>query len=354
MSSLALLKTLDRPLGALLEPFARGGALLGGGKKSSFREDTLILRPGGLGDLVCCHLALEYLGQNPRDFFWLVERRSAPWARSHALPHLCYDRDLRAVLATFGGRWPRVINTEQFFGLAQTMALFCRAPGGQVFSFATNRGSRTSDATVPYSQNREHESLLFAHLFGRALAISSPTAVPEIPRRAPSAGHGLMALGGGGAPSRSFPPEFWISLARAYGGGLPLVLSGGRGEGTLLEVLRTAMPGARVLPPSFEAFEETVQRAERVITVDSGAVHVASYHGVPTVAVFSSGQERKWAPLGAGSVILTNPGAPCRPCALWGQIPPCPHGFVCQEITLPEGSPKTEAQEEALRAEPEP
>ncbi len=337
MSLQALLKALDRPLGALLGPLARGGARWGGGKKSPFREDPLILRPGGLGDLVCCHLALEYLGQNPRDFFWLVERRSAPWARSHALPHLCYDRDLRTILATFGGRWPRVIDTEQFFGLAQAMALFCRAPGGTLFSFEGNRRSRDSDVTVPYSQNREHESLLFARLFGRALGIAAPPEAPkEIPRRSPGAGYGLLALGGGLAPSRNFPPSFWLSLARAYGGGLPLVISGGRGEGALLEALGAAIPGARILPPSFEAFEEAVRSAERVITVDSGAVHVASYHGVPTVAVFSSGQERKWAPLGAGSVTLTNPGASCRPCALWGQVPLCPHGLVCRDIPLPQ------------------
>ncbi len=336
MSLAALLKALDRPLGALLGPFARGGARMRSGKGAPSREAPLILRPGGLGDLVCCHLALEYLGQNPRDFFWLVERRSAPWARSHALPHLCYDRDLRAILATFGGRWPRVIDTEQFFGLAQAMALFCRAPGGTVFSFEGNRRSRDSDVTVPYSQNRDHESLLFARLFGRALGIAPPDAPKEIPRRSPGAGYGLLALGGGLAPSRNFPLSFWLSLGRAYGGGLPLVISGGRGEGALLKALGAAIPGARILPPSFEAFEEAVRSAERVITVDSGAVHVASYHGVPTVAVFSSGQERKWAPLGAGSVVLTNPGAPCRPCALWGQVPPCPHGLVCRDISLPQ------------------
>jgi len=229
-----------------------------------------------------------------------------------------------------------VIDTEQFFGLAQAMALFCRAPGGTVFSFEGNRRSRDSDVTVPYSQNRDHESLLFARLFGRALGIAPPDAPKEIPRRSPGAGYGLLALGGGLAPSRNFPLSFWLSLGRAYGGGLPLVISGGRGEGALLKALGAAIPGARILPPSFEAFEEAVRSAERVITVDSGAVHVASYHGVPTVAVFSSGQERKWAPLGAGSVTLTNPGASCRPCALWGQVPPCPHGLVCRDIPLPQ------------------
>ena len=331
MNPLSLLKTLDRPLAALLELPARGGSLLGRWRKP-LRRETLILRPGGLGDLVCCHLALEYLGQNPGDFFWLVERRSAPWARNHALPHLCYDRDARALLTTFGGTWPLVVNTEQFFGLAQIMALFCRAPGGRVLSFASNRASRSSDATEPYSQNREHESLLLARLFSRALEVPPPATVPERPRRCPSAGYVLVALGGGISPSRSFSPEFWRSFVGAHGGDFPLVLSGGASEKELVEALHAALPRARLLPHSFEAFEEAVRSAERVLTVDSGAVHVASYHGVPTVACFTSGQEKKWAPLGQGSLLLTNPAATCRPCTLWGQTPPCPHGFVCKEL----------------------
>ena len=80
-------------------------------------EKPLVVRPGGLGDLVCADIALQELGRDARDFLWLIEMRSQPWAAYRGLPHLCYDVGFATTLARTVGRHALVIDSEQLFGL---------------------------------------------------------------------------------------------------------------------------------------------------------------------------------------------------------------------------------------------
>jgi ADP-heptose:LPS heptosyltransferase len=77
-----------------------------------------------------------------------------------------------------------------------------------------------------------------------------------------------------------------------------------------------------------------IQRAEEVLTVDGGFLHIASYYGVPVTGLFTSGRDRKWAALGQGSRTLLREGLDCRPCVWFGQAPRCEHGFACKEISF--------------------
>jgi ADP-heptose:LPS heptosyltransferase len=80
----------------------------------------------------------------------------------------------------------------------------------------------------------------------------------------------------------------------------------------------------------FSALCERLAAAEALFTMDGGMVHVASYYGVPTTAVFTSGRARKWAPLAAGSATVRRADLDCQPCTLFGQTPPCPRGHACK------------------------
>src|SRR5437667_394871 len=77
----------------------------------------LILRPGGMGDLILLCVAAEELGIDKRDFRWVIETRSAPWARHLGLDHVCYDEALLGTHWRAAGRYPLVINTEQRFDI---------------------------------------------------------------------------------------------------------------------------------------------------------------------------------------------------------------------------------------------
>jgi hypothetical protein len=82
----SLLKSLDRVCG----PVACWiGSLLPRGAARA--EKALVVRPGGMGDLIGADIALEELGRDARDFLWLIEERSRPWAEYRGLPFLCYD-----------------------------------------------------------------------------------------------------------------------------------------------------------------------------------------------------------------------------------------------------------------------
>ena len=121
------LKRFDRLLWPLAACLAAIGRRLPGRGEPAGR--VLIVRPGGLGDLVLCCIACEMLGRDPREFVWLIEKRTEPWARHLGLDYACYDRIDRRSLG-LRARFPLVINSEQRFGLAQATALLALAPGG--------------------------------------------------------------------------------------------------------------------------------------------------------------------------------------------------------------------------------
>jgi len=53
---------------------------------------------------------------------------------------------------------------------------------------------------------------------------------------------------------------------------------------------------------------------------------------VPTMAIYTSGREQKWRPLALSSASLKRSDLACQPCALFGQVPPCPNHYACKEI----------------------
>jgi ADP-heptose:LPS heptosyltransferase len=83
---------------------------------------------------------------------------------------------------------------------------------------------------------------------------------------------------------------------------------------------------------SFEEMCEKIARSEEVFTMDSGSVHIASFFGVPSFVLFSSGRDHKWRPLGDGSRILRRQGLLCQPCTKFGVVPPCPNRYACLKL----------------------
>lgn len=61
-------------------------------RRRSTTDQLLVVRPGGMGDLILAQLAVEQLGLDQPAVRWLIESRSAAWARHLGLDHLAYDR----------------------------------------------------------------------------------------------------------------------------------------------------------------------------------------------------------------------------------------------------------------------
>ena len=69
------LKKMDGALWPAAVAVAKAGAFLLRARRQDPRP--LILRPGGMGDLILLCVATEELGCDPRRFFWVIERRSS-------------------------------------------------------------------------------------------------------------------------------------------------------------------------------------------------------------------------------------------------------------------------------------
>ena len=326
----SFLKGLD----AVLYP---GGCLLASVLPKPGRElsgKPLILRPGGLGDLICADIALQELSRDARDFIWLIESRSKPWAVYRGLPHLCYDENPLKSLDQVRGRYSLVMNTEQFFGLAEAYALAARAKGGRLVSFASDRGSSWSDVAIDYDWRDRHETLEFARLFAAALGLPEPSG-PRLlrPRIEPPSAPPLVLIAGRQSPSRRLSLDAWTALLTKWHDQRPFLIAAAPEDAEFAGQLACRFDGlASRFTGSFDELCGQIARSEEIFTMDGGAVHIASYFGVPTLALFTSGRDRKWHPLGEGSRVLRRHDLACQPCTKFGQVPPCPYGYACLKL----------------------
>jgi len=301
---------------------------------SGKNDEKLVVRPGGLGDFICADIALQELALDARDFTWLIERRSQPWARFRGLPHLCYDENPLETLAQLRDRYSLVINTEQLFGLAGACALLSRSNEGRVVSFDTNRASEWSDAAVDYDWRDRHETVEFARLFADALDLPEPTAMrlPR-PRLYPPSAPPLVAIAGRQSPSRRLSLDAWTALVSKWHAKRAFLVAAAPEDAEFAAQLSSRFEGlATRFTGGFEELCEQIARSEEIFTMDGGAVHIASYFGVSTFALFTSGRDRKWHPLGEGSRILRRHDLKCQPCTKFGQVPPCPYGYACLKL----------------------
>jgi hypothetical protein len=321
-----LLKRVD----AVVAPVAGPVATAVRPRRHATTDRLLVVRPGGMGDLILAQLAAEQLGLDTQAVRWLIESRSAAWARHLGLDHMAYDTSPLSVVADIAGRYQRVVNTEQRFGLSMAAALWARARPGRLTAFATNRVARQADALVSYDWNRAHELDEFGRLLATATGRSWPGRRP-VTRRKDSDGTWVVSLGGTHSASRALSVDDWRRFLRSVAGDRPLVLTAGPLEDDLASALVAALDGqADRFRGSFDDVIERIATAERLVAVDGGTVHIASYYGVPTDALFTAGRSSKWSPLAPGSIVHRRDDLHCQPCTIFGQVPPCPYNFRCR------------------------
>jgi ADP-heptose:LPS heptosyltransferase len=333
----ALLKKLDR----FLAPTA---CLLAGFTPKAMRAPaglTLIIRPGGMGDLICADMALQAIGTDSRKVHWLIESRSRAWARYRSLPHLCYDRQPVTTARKVFANYDRVINTEQRFGLSQAYGLWAKARSARLASFETNRGASWANLKVPYDWKEAHEVHEFARLFSAAMnGDEAGFADFSRPRLEPASAPPLVLIAGRQNRSRALPLETWEMLIAKWHGQRKFLVAASPEDAAFADQLVERFGGlAARFTGSFEAMCGQIARAEELFTMDGGGVHIASYFGVPVFTIFTSGRDHKWAPISAGSRVLRRHDLPCQPCTKFGQVPPCPNHYACQDLQDVEATP---------------
>lgn len=297
----------------------------------TYDDRPVIIRPGGLGDLVVATAALENLGLRPSDFDWIIETRSAHWAEHLGLTYRCYDD--RSIVD--GLRWTGsktcCVNTEQRYGLAGAFGRLLLASAGEQWGFSTNRAASTFAHVIEYEPVGMHELHAFQRLLGRAFKRSGAPAVARA-RVEPAHDHTVVALAGSGHPSREWNANDWVQFIQRFVSSGSITLTAAPKDRALGKDIAERLGDICELHTGeWDQLCSTVRSARRVLTVDGGMVHVASYYGVPVDAIFTSSSDAKWRPWSSNSRIIKRTDIPCQPCNRFGTVPPCPWNLRCKD-----------------------
>jgi heptosyltransferase-2 len=133
-------------------------------------------------------------------------------------------------------------------------------------------------------------------------------------------------------PAKCWPLERFVEVGKFFAERGPIVILGAVGDAARAAQLAEQIPGAvnRAGQTTLAEFMAELGRARLVVSNDSGAMHLASALGVPTVAIFGSTEPALTGPLGARTAVLRH-HVPCSPCFLRD----CPLDFACMTAITP-------------------
>jgi len=312
-------------------------------KASMAYRNLLVIRPGGMGDAVLLVPVLNAFKQTYPDarITVLAEKRNAAvFDLTDVVSEvLLYHKPADLVAALHGG-FDVVIDTEQWHRLSALVARLVRAPVS--IGFGTNERQRMFSNPVGYSHG-DHETFSFFNLIG-PLGVAAPqeVAVPflKVPEQAASRREQLLAplagypyvvvfTGATVAEKRWGVEKFRELVSRLNCRGLPVVAVGGREEANDAE--RIVCRGTNVNLAGRTNLAETaavIEKAQLLITGDSGVMHLAYGLGTSTVAIFGPSNVQKWGPAGQKHLIVSR-HLSCSPCSRFGYTPRCPSQIAC-------------------------
>jgi heptosyltransferase-2 len=192
--------------------------------------------------------------------------------------------------------------------------------------------------TPPRNPARLHQRFYYLDLVA-ALGGPSDASLPKL-RKDPTVVTGWRGLtlaicpGAEYGPAKRWPIENFVAVARHFmtTRKAKIVLLGAPVDVPVADEFVKQLPEVdnRVGKTSLPEFMAALVSARLVICNDSGAMHVASALGVPTMAIFGSTEPQLTGPMGARSRVLRH-HVPCSPCFLRE----CPIDFACMKSITP-------------------
>ena len=138
-------------------------------------------------------------------------------------------------------------------------------------------------------------------------------------------------------PAKRWPVDNFVAVARHFIATreAKIVLLGAAADVPVAEEFARQLPQVenRVGKTTLVEFMDALVTARLVVCNDSGAMHLASALGVPTLAIFGSTEPQLTGPMGARSRVLRH-HVPCSPCFLRE----CPLDFACMRNITPESA----------------
>lgn len=282
-------------------------------------ETVLVLRALGVGDLLTAVPALRALR---RAFPRVTTVLAAPEplrelvALTGAVDELLPTAGLGAL--HWDGPGPALAVNLHGRGPQSTAELLATGPG----MLLTHRHPDTPQVDGPEWDPDAHEIDRWCALLAHAGVAADPgdlaLPVPDVPSPRPGA---VVVHPGAAAPARRWPPErfAWVA-ARLRAAGEAVVVTGGSGERRLAcEVARSAgLTRSAVLAgrTGLAEMAALVASARLVVSGDTGAGHLATAYGTPSVLLFGPTPPGRWGPAHTDG----------RHVALWDGTCGDPHG----------------------------
>ncbi len=325
----------------------------------------LVIRPGGLGDMVLLQPMLLRLRQQfPAAAIDLVcERRNQdiPALAGHGARVLPYDaRPFQLVRELRKNPYDIAVDTEQFHYFSAIMALLSGAPVR--IGFKINPGRNTIYTHLVNYDLEGYEAGEFMRLLvplGIKEAAGLPmrwtglsehgqlmhgtSLSPDAARRSASTSPYIVIHIGTGSRYKRWGTENFASLVKQLSSLIPqpssLTLVGGRQDRDEARVIarQAGVEGVRILAGDLSIRETAalIAQAGLFIGGDSGLAHLAVALGTPTVVLFGPSDHRKWGVAGPRNAIVRRDLA-CSPCFIFGYHKFC-HSISCMTgITVTE------------------
>ena len=349
-SRIGLLKFLDATAGSALCWWLGYLHYWRGGAPAPVVPDAirriLLIRPGGMGDMILLLPAIESLRRRfpAAEIHVVCETRNRPVLALAGLDGhaLAYDAEpLRVLRQLRRAAYDVVVDTEQFHHFSAVMAWISRAPIRIGYKISPARNLLYTHLINYALDGFEGEQFLrlLAPLGAEAgaprleglLAGAAPdlAALPEGPRAALRRARPYVAFGPGTqARYKEWDRAKFAELAEILvrERGLDVMVVGGRDGASAGERIRARLPadrcasfaGALSLPET----AAVLKGARAYVGVDSGLAHLAAAVGAPTVVVFGPSAALKWGLADARHAVVRRPVA-CAPCFIFGYHRPC-------------------------------
>ncbi len=342
MNKIRLLKDIDSLIG---KPLVSALCLIRRKERraSGYPQKILVIRPGGIGDAVLLFPALKAIKirfpQARVDV--LCEKRNAGVIRlAEGIDAIyLYDRKYDLLTCIRNG-YDLVIDTEQWHRLSAVVCSLTHAPTR--IGFDTNERARLFTHRIPYSHD-DYEVYSFLRLLeplcpGTAVFDADAPfidpghiSISHLPWPSGKEGAVVAIFPGASVPERRWGGDRFGEVAGALREkGHGIVVLGSAGDTDDARRIGKYAPESVDLTgrTSLGEAAAVMKRCGLLITADSGLMHLAYAVGTPTVSLFGSGIEKKWAPRGRDHVVI-NRRLNCSPCTLFGTTPPCGRATAC-------------------------
>jgi len=345
-AKISLLKKIDLLLGKVIIKILPPPTLT---TTRSSIHSILVIRPGGIGDLLLLAPALNLLKERfpAASITILAERRNA--AAIKLIPGisqtLLYDNP-RELLKVLRSRYDIVIDSEQWHRLSAIITRFISS--GMKIGYDTNERRRLFTHSVAYS-HEDYEAISFRNLLsplGISEAFDPNAPFLSLPDSIKRETEVLLAglkkpfitlFPGASISERRWGVDKFRKLTiRLADEGIVTVVVGGQQDSSTGDKIIFGTSGVNLAGKTTLA--ETaliISSSVLLVSGDSGVLHLRVGLGVPTVSIFGPGISKKWAPRGDIHTVLEKKLA-CSPCTRYGYTPRCSHNVRCLKEISPE------------------